>query len=664
MWSDSREGLRTSRYFTSRLDAAGEVVEPYGRRYEPSGFETRALIASDGDDYLVVYPDVYQGRTVAQRLDENGSPVAAQRELPHEWPIALASDGTGYLLMSWGSQATAISLDRDGSMRGQVALQFAQFLSITVDGGIYTLIGLESGNRPVVQTIDARTEPMTVTATVLPPIPEQQYVAKASSGAILFAWAGPGEGSRMRTMLLDRKGNVLRNETEVNLPGFYAARILTDGNEFLLVSDGASRAVHIRSDGSLARAEPYVFPENAQLASSGDTLVLLWKDYKPSSGGDVVSRTFHRFDDLAVMPLAVNTVSLSGRTQDNARIARAGTHEMIVWRDETRAILGTIDGVEVTIDRQPSRGVGSPSVTAGGNAFLVAWNDFDPVNNTASRLLARRYALNGSPLDPAPIVLAAGGVRLFDDEPGVTADGASFVISDDAVPDTLRLLRLDGETGVSSELWTYECKLCRGSFRPVRTTEGWGLPYLRYVGFFSPHVAVTWGVSVAQTTPSGIPVRNVVTPLTGDNGYCLQAGVAQNGDQVSLALPQGGRGIQLVRTGAGVSPDPIKLLDVNDAVALDFEWNGSEYVLVWTTANGGPIRAMRFDASFRALDAAPITIAADGSTMASPSIAVTDRGVVIAYSRSTAENGWAPRAFTRSLDRLPPVPIRRRATRH
>src|SRR6185436_21056235 len=44
MWSDGREGLRTSRYFTSRLAAAGEVVEPYGRRFEPSGFDARALI--------------------------------------------------------------------------------------------------------------------------------------------------------------------------------------------------------------------------------------------------------------------------------------------------------------------------------------------------------------------------------------------------------------------------------------------------------------------------------------------------------------------------------------------------------------------------------------------------------------------------------------------
>src|SRR6185436_5352700 len=270
---------------------------------------------------------------------------------------------------------------------------------------------------------------------------------------------------------------------------------------------------------------------------------------------------------------------------------------------------------------------------------------------------------DGTLLDKTPIELASGTYTELDDDPGVTADGSSFVISVGVPQAPLRLLRLDGETGALSELLSYPCGLCRAPFRPVPTTSGWIIPYLRYVGFFSPHVSVTWGVSIAETTLSGTPVREVVTPFTGMDSYCAGLGIAQADDQVSVALPSFA-GIRIVRAATGVPADPITVPNTADAAGADLAWNGSEYVLAWTTTNGGPIRAMRFDADFHALDAASFEIAAGGSTTAGPSLAVTGQGVVIAYSRSTAENGYAPRAFTRTLDRLSSPIVRRRGVRH
>jgi len=667
IWNDSRERTQRPWYYTSRLDSSGVPAEPFGRRFQPAIFRFPALIASNGEDYLAAWYDESSQATLAQHLDENGAPAGPARVVRKASPISLASDGLGYLLVfhSQESGYVATALDRDGSVRGTLPLQLSEYLSLDAAGGTFGVLGFENGccyclppcSGPVLRTIDARGETMVMTTTALPEESGGRgFIVKSSPNRILVSWVLPLEENQVWFTMLDRSGKVIQPATKVNLASLYAFSIRNDGDEFLLFSPGDSRAVHIRPNGAVVNSVPYSVPETAQFASNGSALLMLWE-----RGGDIVSRSLRGFDDLAVRQIDGTVVASSGRAQDRVRIARAGSHEMIVWRDDaTGEIAGSLDGVEVGIYR--GLAVGIPSVTAGARTFLVAWNE---VNNAqfSARMLARRYAFDGTLLDKTPIELASGTYTELDDDPGVTADGSSFVISVGVPQAPLRLLRLDGETGALSELLSYPCGLCRAPFRPVPTTSGWMIPYLRYVGFFSPHVSVTWGVSIAETTLSGTPVREVVTPFTGMDSYCAGLGIAQAGDQVSVALPSFA-GIRIVRAATGVPADPITVPNTADAAGADLAWNGSEYVLAWTTTNGGPIRAMRFDADFHALDAASFEIAAGGSTTAGPSIAVTGQGVVIAYSRSTAENGYAPRAFTRTLDRLSSPIVRRRGVRH
>ncbi len=99
--------------------------------------------------------------------------------------------------------------------------------------------------------------------------------------------------------------------------------------------------------------------------------------------------------------------------------------------------------------------------------------------------------------------------------------------------------------------------------------------------------------------------------------------------------------------------------------AVEMVWNGSEYVLVWTELRFGSVwsvRAVRLDPFGVSKDAAPIEIA-DVRTFSVPTIAVLPNGVMIGYLRLDALHGNVSRAYTRTLERLPAQPSRRRAVR-
>lgn len=652
IWRDHREKSTTLRLYLSRLDGAGHPVEPLGRRFREIHYNSVPHLASDGVDYLAAWQNP-RGWTVVQRLDENGTPLAAEQWIGQEWektsPRVLASNGSTYLLLT---RDAVFLLDRNGVVLDR-AVSTMGVLSLDAWNGRYRMIGYEGGLLTL-RTIDDHSGRLASSDILLPDVPNVE-TAVFLHNRILCVWTertGPESFIRV-FMMLDGSGQIVKPASAVNLPISYMLRAETDGRELLLAA--GARAVRMSAEGEVRDAEPLPLFTNDpwfRSASNGKTLVWIWSQHGSWSGlidsGDIVSLAFRNFDELPPPPAANTLVAFSGRAQEHARVAQAGPHRMVVWRDSTgENIRGAIDGVEVTIGNFG----GIPSVAAGKDSFLVAWYGFA----SSWRLLARRYAFDGTPLDAQPIVVASVA-PFIDDDPGIATDGSSFVISV-PVGNELRLARVDGATGFVSIDVTYPCKTdCSVSYRPVRTPSEWIVPFAKYFGFFSPHVAITWSPSLAQISHSGSTTAEKSTQLECNNTGCLRVAVANAGERVSLVYPNFDE-LLFVPDGGG-----LRRLKIGSWVhGLDAAWNGSEYVVVWSTAGGEALRAMRFDASWRAIDAEPFEISPAGATTDNPSIAVTDQGVVIAYSRSTPENAWAPRAFTRTLDRLAP---RRRAARH
>jgi hypothetical protein len=92
-------------------------------------------------------------------------------------------------------------------------------------------------------------------------------------------------------------------------------------------------------------------------------------------------------------------------------------------------------------------------------------------------------------------------------------------------------------------------------------------------------------------------------------------------------------------------------------------WDGTEFVIAWIDC-GTILHALRIDQLGNPIDA-PFDVAIGVPLVVmGPSIVPTADGVNIIYTRTDASNGDAPRAFKRSLARLPSAPPRRRVVTH
>lgn len=675
-WYDTREQASSGNLYVAPLDADGRVIERFGHKLgEMNLVWPGQPIASNGDGYLVAWAKdlVYRVRP----LDANGNPAGEERVLSsYAYVRNLLSNGSTYLAVAANTNGDlfALSMDRNGVVLGTAALGMNGLTPVTAiaENGRYTLVGrpfycnaVECGAR-VLKTVEDHAGSLTVTGIALPV--SGDVAAAISPERILFVFPATVQGGTLSYSVYDRASNT--TAPSVSLPVAAASnnvRAAWDGSEFLIMSltdAGVLNATRVNAQGSPAGG-PFRLSGTAKavpaFASNGDTRLLIWEDAIFSNDGDLSRRAVRSFAELGNPPDAI-TMFGSGHAQPAVAVAASPSSLMAAWRDDAgHEIEAALNGVPIVVDRQTARYVSNPAVTYAGNRFLVAWYDLLTVDD--ARLLARRYAADGTPIDPAPLAVIPNVVRHnLDDAPGVAADGSSFVISDDS--NGIGLLRLDGETGVVTELSRSSCPYpgCWGSFAPIKAPTEWLVPYLGYYSFVSPHVTVTWGVIIQQTPFSGTGVRTTGTvQVCGFN--CMQLGISGTGEQVTTAIPS----TNGVHIGQGVPPDRLQqgrlIAEPLGVSAAAVAWNGAEYVVVWTTLHGGPIHAMRLDTNGQLLDNAPFEIAPSGSTTASPSIAPVAGGVIIGYSRATAENGGAPRAFTRTLDAIARVP-RRQSVRH
>ena len=140
-------------------------------------------------------------------------------------------------------------------------------------------------------------------------------------------------------------------------------------------------------------------------ASSGATMTIVWGsgDYL---GFDLVSRTVRTFDELAVA--ATRDVTKSFPLERGVQLADGPAGALAVWRDgyPNPSILASIvNRAPATIAPAGAFDLQTPVAARGRDAFLVAWRE-QAANSY--RLLARRVAFDGTPIDATPIVLQAG----------------------------------------------------------------------------------------------------------------------------------------------------------------------------------------------------------------------------------------------------------------
>jgi hypothetical protein len=639
VWLDGRDG-RSEYYdkaiYLSRLDSEGRPFVPGGRKFADRGYAT---IASNGVDYLIVWNDL-QGTTYTQRVDRDGNAIGEQRVLPYKvFPAILASNGSTYLVIGEAVgffRFQVLLLDRDGEvLHHEIFSGYLEIGSLSVRDGKYQLFSDEGDSLRLVTVGDSGgiEERVIVRSGKFS---GYDPVLAAGDRTSLVAW-NEWEDYRPRFAIFDEQG-ILSIPTLLDVPPHTnAVRAAWDGNEFLLVlmSQASLYADRISRHGILLTETPYVLSSTPglnipTLAWNGTTWMLVWSDTRFGHGNDVVARAFRNFSELAASPGGVRLVTMSGRAQLGMQLAVGGSHRMAVWTDDAnRTIEGILDGTEVSI-AQPGKRLSLPSIAAGDDSFLVAWSD--------GRLLARRFAFNGAPLDVAPLVLLDD--VSVDERPGVVFDGTSFVVAAGS-RDVVHVAQVDPHTAA----------ITRSSYRQD------GLPeVLRVQPLSAERFAFTCrklaGNMLYASEPKSFGLRLVNSSF--DTRFPFDVSAAP--DHLTFAYERLHE-ISLLRTGSDGfwigTPYSIRREGLIGDVAI--AWNGAELVVVWTeddiTKTMQSLLAMRFDAELHPLDDTPIVVAEQVAMFSKPVAVATPDGVLIGYSRIDENNRNAPRAFTRTLFR-------------
>jgi hypothetical protein len=191
-------------------------------------------------------------------------------------------------------------------------------------------------------------------------------------------------------------------KTELSSSGADPQIVTTGSTAYVVWSDtldspftGNIKLAMIASDGTVTRTVGFGnttgASETPQIAVSGTTAYVVWKDSTPSgSNGDIL---FSKISDTGVISVNGTNLSSNSGTSSNPQIAIDGSDAYVTWQDDTSSNFdvlfkhstdsGANFGSQVNLSNTTSSST-SPSIAVSGNNVNVVWQD--AVVNTSTIL--------------------------------------------------------------------------------------------------------------------------------------------------------------------------------------------------------------------------------------------------------------------------------------
>jgi hypothetical protein len=701
VWMEQRRG--STNVYGTRVGRDGEPRDPLGIRIV-DGYHN-AVIASAGDGYLIAW-DGLDG-TTTQRFDDNGRPLAPPRLIGSYQPLSLSSNGSSYLLV-YGQYPyrgnAAVLLDRDGvPQRTQVGWG-SQFVASGVHNGSYVIVEAASSSDGTLLDLYTIAESGSMTDTPLPKIRNVVNLTAAfSRDGILLAWERvqslEANSKPAGFVLADYSGHLV-TAVDLDYPPeaawIHLPAAWWDGNEFAVIFARGSLnlgTIRISAAGKVLDSSPFVLNlkfstgTTPVYASADSVQIILWLGYEFGRVANIAGRTFAGFGALETSETKL--ITYSGRAQTDVKVARAGAHEIVAWLEMGERVFASVDGMAIPVDGPPlpiapgtpDRAVGYPAVAAGNGSFLIVWPG-------SLDLLAVRITFDGRILDSVPIVLSDHAPqRDWFSRCSIASDGTAFVITcvqdrdvviarvpeDPSVRTrTLSNFPVDAVSGGWSFAYSPQVASAASGFFVAYSLDTLGHPNY---GSYDHHPAAMAGLRIGTNREASSPPK-MLFDFTG-NGEQPLAMAAGGGTSTMVWYfdDRFGHGIALAQVGddGGVRPGPRTITYASFMPSFvrcirpsvpAIAWDGAEFVVAWTegvSCSRTIVRAIRISRNGDPLDDAPFDVAT--ADLAGTSIVPTSEGVDVVYSHGDEANGDAPRAFVRSLARLPPSVLRRHAAR-
>jgi hypothetical protein len=263
-------------------------------------------------------------------------------------------------------------------------------------------------------------------------------LAAASDGTqVLVVWAsGPSETSDISGTRVDRDGVPLDSPPRLISQAANSesqADVAFDGSNYFVVwadvRNGESnihgawvdRSGHVLNPEGLRISRATGGQSDPRVAASGTDLLVVWSDYRASSGAPDIYAARVLRDGTVLEPDGI-PLATGSSLQGNARVASDGTDYLVVWTDlqiPPSSIMGTFvrGGKAGTAFTLASQG-GNPAVAFQGTSYLTVWG----ANND---ILGLRLDRSGGVLDPAPLGISqAAGSQM---NPALASNGKGFL---------------------------------------------------------------------------------------------------------------------------------------------------------------------------------------------------------------------------------------------
>ena|GEM_PF-1683716 len=383
-------------------------------------------------------------------LDADGAvrrTAAFERQL---FSSVAAFDGTNFLLVGGivGQGWTGTLVDRNGHVLSKVTLPIPEgdpgSVRVTASaGGGFTVFVAQANAGIFTIRIDAAGQVMGTVAIAFGNARGGYTAAiatNAASGKTVAAWTVSGAGSTfVHTVALngDSAG------PEVILPATIertsSLALLPSGSGFVLLRNAyvdtpsfQQRVLALRLDatGAPREASPVLLHNGAFVAAAATsrTLVILAYGDQPNATLIEVSSTI---TTNGIVPAATYDLVATAVRQFNQVVASDGVDFFASWTETTSTTASLIAG-RVTRSGVPLDGAGrliaeaatpptysfAPAVAFGGGVYLVVFEA------DLHRAMGQRFARDGTPIDPAPFVIAQNALQ-----PSVAFGGGRFLVT-------------------------------------------------------------------------------------------------------------------------------------------------------------------------------------------------------------------------------------------
>jgi len=598
------------------------------------------------------------------------SPIEYAPPLGAQWPDAVATDGTDFLVV-WhdgmlgreGIYAARVNSAGETRPESQLVIRRGVVASSAAiwNGSSYLIFWSEGASATTMMAKVSREGVLIEPPRVLLERAIVKSGAVVTNGTnVLVTYVTSVYPSDLHALLLDGNGNVVRDVTIASaVSGNEAMSAATDGSSFLLVwtTQYSTQGMHVMATRLSAQGaielqvEIFAAPlvDGVGVAYGGGTYAAVIRSTQQPSGVRIVALTIDPASLHAFPPVLLDTGSYE------PAIAYNGNEFVAYW--SASGGLRATSFAPASLP-SPSPVVGVSSVVSSrarfvwnGRNFLAVWMDQSrggPYSSGAD-VFALLLDDRGHPVSPAPALVAFAPVTQT--TPAIAAAGDEAVavwVEETTDRSTGRLLgariSADGTAGTPVEL--------------AAQTSTNARPEIIFTGsaYF-----VLWTEGEERSSLFGRRLELDGAPgpvISFGDGHSGALAVSATTTLVAFMRPNGDvAAVRMTNAGAVIDSTPLTIAKERFGYNMSAASNGSDFLLVWTEGGDGwqfPPPNLRdvFGArlmSNGASDATPLPIATGSSNQFFPAVASDGRDFLVVYNVYTADSYDVPSLATRRV---------------